>query len=134
MNYFFCRVACHAGECGSCKLQVGVVKTCPCGKCTLQELYRTKSLPERKNCADPVPVCGSTCGKILPCGPQENPHTCASVCHSGSCPPCTLSTFVRCRCGKNEKEIACKALGDVGEVLCERRCNKKRQCGRCVVF
>lgn len=110
------------------------MKNCPCGKKSLEQLYRTKSIPERKSCADPVPVCGLKCGRILSCGPTENPHSCSSSCHSGPCPTCPQSTLLRCRCNKNEKNIECKMLSTVGEVLCERRCNKKRQCGRFVPF
>jgi transcriptional repressor NF-X1 len=77
-----------------------------------------------------VPVCGKICGRSLPCGPTENRHSCKIMCHSGPCPPCPLTTLLRCRCGRNEKDVPCVQLADLVEVLCERRCNKKRQCGR----
>ena len=131
-QHHVCDALCHEGPCGPCKLQVGAVLTCPCGKVPLKQLYENKSnpLPQRKICTDPVPVCGQICGRTLACGPVEKRHTCPLVCHEGACPPCKQSTTLKCRCGRNDKKIACSKLDEVTEVLCERRCNKKRQCGR----
>ena len=128
-----CQQSCNPGPCGSCSLLVETVTTCPCGKVDLKQLYQQKKkliVPERKVCTDPVPVCGKICGRPLPCGPTENRHLCTVSCHSGSCPSCPQSTLLRCRCGRSEKNVPCKQLVDLVEVLCERRCNKKRQCGR----
>ena len=125
-----CEEPCHPGSCEPCKLEVDAVTTCPCGKTSLGKLYKTKSLEPRKSCTDPVPVCGKTCGRIFTCGPPENPHTCSEDCHTGPCSPCPMKTTLRCRCGRAEKDIPCKDLSNMDEVLCERRCNKKRQCGR----
>lgn len=125
-----CETNCHSGNCQACHLEVATVTSCPCGKVELKELYKTKSIPERKICTDSIPVCGKICGKMMSCGPSENPHSCPVPCHGGPCPPCPLSTLLRCRCGRNEKKFLCKNLNGLGEVLCERRCNKKRQCGR----
>lgn len=125
-----CQRQCHVGDCGACQLEVDTVVTCPCGKVQLKQLYKTKGVTERKFCTDPIPVCGKVCGKIMSCGPAENPHVCAVLCHGGLCPPCPLSTDLRCRCGRNEKKFPCRKLSEIEEVLCERRCNKKRQCGR----
>ena len=128
-----CEKKCHFGDCALCPLLVETVTTCPCGKVDLKQLYQQKKkavVPERKVCTDPVPVCGKICGRSLPCGPTENRHSCKIMCHSGPCPPCPLTTLLRCRCGRNEKDVPCVQLADLVEVLCERRCNKKRQCGR----
>ena len=126
-----CDRPCHEGSCESCPLQVEKVHTCPCGKTELAVLYRQKkkNLVERKQCTDPVPVCGQKCEKLLECGPSDHRHRCAMVCHEGSCPPCKLNTIRKCRCGRTEKVIPCVELPGMEEVLCERRCNKKRQCG-----
>jgi len=133
-QHHLCDALCHQGPCGPCKFQVGTVLACPCGKLPLKQLYESKknsaAAVQRKICTDPVPVCGQMCGRIQACGPVEKRHTCPIVCHEGACPPCKQSTILRCRCGRNEKKIACSKLADVTEVLCERRCNKKRQCGR----
>ena len=126
-----CDRKCHAGSCGSCSYQVAKVIFCPCGKMKLADLYKKKkSIIERKDCMDPVPVCGQICGRILTCGPMENHHSCLVLCHEGPCPPCCSTSIRRCRCGRNEKEIPCPELESTSEVLCEKRCNKKRQCGR----
>lgn len=125
-----CEEDCHPGNCRPCKLEVNAVKTCPCGKTLLEKLYKSKSSEPRKQCTDSVPVCGQTCGREFSCGPPDNHHTCSEVCHMGPCPPCPLKTTMRCRCGRAEKNIPCKDLSSMNEVLCERRCNKKRQCGR----
>ena len=125
-----CNKICHSEACGPCQLEVATVTTCPCGKVQLKTLYKTKGVSERKICTDPIPVCGKICGKPMSCGPSENPHSCTVPCHAGPCPPCPLSSELRCRCGRNEKKIPCRTLSELEEVLCERRCNKKRQCGR----
>lgn len=49
----------------------------------------------------------------------------------GPCPTCPKNTLVRCRCGYMDKEIPCCELtGRPDDARCEKRCQKKRSCGR----
>ncbi|KAG7230856.1 hypothetical protein CRUP_006650, partial [Coryphaenoides rupestris] len=50
-------------------------------------------------------------------------HTCEGLCHEGPCEPCSLSSSIRCRCGSKTKV-------DQLVFTCEKRCSKKRACGR----
>ena len=47
---------------------------------------------------------------LCSCGTESKPHYCQAKCHSGACPPCALTTRVRCRCGRNEEEVNCSTL------------------------
>jgi len=126
-----CTSLCHPGQCPPCSLIVELVTHCPCGKNTLEQLYARDSLDPRNSCMDPVPVCGLTCGKSLPCGPPSSPHTCPTPCHTGPCPPCPLTTSVRCRCGHMDQELPCVQLTTrADDARCGKRCQKKRSCGR----
>ncbi|KAL1435518.1 hypothetical protein MTO96_000183 [Rhipicephalus appendiculatus] len=125
-----CEEECHFGECAPCPLLPDSVTHCPCGKSPLASIEGAKP---RLSCSDPVPTCGDTCGKLLQCGPKGNWHRCAAQCHEGPCPPCTRSSAVRCRCGATSRELPCTELVSPerqGPELCQRRCQKRRQCGR----
>ncbi|KAI5330568.1 hypothetical protein L3X38_029966 [Prunus dulcis] len=63
-----CGEVCHPGPCGECNLMPTKIKTCHCGKTSLQG--------ERQSCLDLVPTCSQTCGKSLPC----EMHQCQEVC------------------------------------------------------
>ncbi|GLI68797.1 hypothetical protein VaNZ11_013294, partial [Volvox africanus] len=105
-----CETVCHSGPCGTCPFSG--VRTCPCGKNTYDGL----------TCADKVPSCGGTCGKLLPCGV----HRCNDRCHQGECSKqCRGPALKHCRCGKSQKEVLC-----FQEFTCERRCTDMRACGR----
>ncbi|GAX77723.1 hypothetical protein CEUSTIGMA_g5166.t1 [Chlamydomonas eustigma] len=105
-----CDKICHAGPCGSCVLEGS--RACPCGKTQFPDL----------TCADKVPTCSETCGRLLTCGV----HKCEEKCHNGACPQTCKSVVVKsCRCGKMQKEVLCHT-----ELTCERRCNNMRSCGR----
>eukprot|EP00048_Salpingoeca_helianthica_P008215 m.120068 g.120068 ORF g.120068 m.120068 type:complete len:802 (-) comp14545_c0_seq3:58-2463(-) len=103
-----CEQVCHAGSCGDCPRSQK--RTCPCGKSASQ-------LP----CTEDVPSCGDTCGLMLSCGL----HRCVARCHQGPCSPCLQESEKQCRCGQTRKRMACSKL-----LLCERRCEALRQCGR----
>lgn len=132
-----CATVCHFGECSSCPLLPAAVVHCPCGKRPLDSI---EGAAPRQSCVDPIPTCGSICGKLLVCGPKDSPHQCDAPCHEGPCPPCPLSSSVRCRCGATSREVPCVELaggsGNSPEELCQRRCQKRRQCGRhkCLVL
>lgn len=126
-----CTELCHQGPCPPCVLTVDRVTQCPCAKTNVDLLYTRDSLTPRDSCLDPVPLCGQTCGKFLPCGPPSSPHTCPIPCHTGPCPPCPLTTSVRCRCGNMDQELACVQLTTrADDARCGKRCQKKRSCGK----
>lgn len=63
----------------------------------------------------------------------ENIHKCQEKCHEGPCGPCDDVTTIRCRCDSKDKDFPCKEVHQFTEdnpFTCERRCNKKRSCGR----
>ncbi|XP_067005926.2 protein shuttle craft isoform X2 [Anabrus simplex] len=120
-----CTMLCHEGSCPECSLIPEKVTHCPCGKTEMTAEQR------RESCLDPIPTCEKICDKKLNCGPPGNSHHCQATCHTGPCPPCPLTTFVKCRCGHIDREISCQELAVKGDdVRCERRCSKKRSCGK----
>lgn len=105
-----CGRGCHKGECGECPLQGH--RTCPCG----QKVY------EGMACDVVVPLCGSTCDKLLSCGF----HRCPERCHRGECvQTCRIVVTKSCRCGSLKKQVPCYQ-----DLTCERKCQKVRDCGR----
>lgn len=105
-----CEHTCHAGPCGACPYEG--VRTCPCG---------ARVYPELK-CDEVAPLCGGTCGKLLPCGR----HHCTEHCHQGPCPQaCRAMVTKSCRCGKTRKQVVCHQ-----ELTCEKKCDYVRNCGR----
>ena len=153
-----CVAVCHEGDCTPCQMTPERVVTCPCGKHDLDEIYAGDvpkifrgDLPRRESCLDAVPTCGSVCNRKLEnCG-----HSCGQLCHEGPCPPCPLTsgpvthlpevprfrhrfnfqlvslTEVRCRCGFMDREIPCAEMNSRSDdARCEKRCSKKRSCGR----
>ncbi|CAN0845826.1 NF-X1-type zinc finger protein NFXL1, partial [Linum grandiflorum] len=111
-----CDEVCHPGPCGSCALMPGRVKSCYCGKTSLQE--------ERKSCLDPIPNCSQICSKLLPCGI----HNCEDLCHSGDCPPCMVSVSQKCECGSTSRTVACYQTSE--KFKCDKPCGRKKNCGR----
>ncbi|MEQ2313380.1 Transcriptional repressor NF-X1 [Ameca splendens] len=126
-----CQQVCHHGPCQPCPRSLSLVKTCPCGQMPLTKLLDL-GYSERRSCSDPIPSCGKTCTKPLPCGSNDTIHMCQNLCHEGSCGPCSLTSTIRCRCGSMTKEVPCANIQNEDELIftCERRCNKKRSCGR----
>ncbi|XP_076361940.1 uncharacterized protein LOC143252933 isoform X2 [Tachypleus tridentatus] len=123
----YCDKTCHPESCGPCTMMPEVVTHCHCHKTPISELEMENV---RNKCTDPVPSCGQVCDKILSCGTEDKPHKCTSICHSEKCPPCQLETPVKCRCGGTLKKYPCTELKSLPEVLCQRRCNRKKNCGR----
>jgi len=114
-----CDETCHPGLCGDCELMPARVRSCYCGKTSLQE--------ERKSCLDPIPTCTQICGKSLPCGM----HQCKGVCHSGDCAPCLVSVTQKCRCLSTSQTVECyKITSENEKFLCEKPCGRKKNCGR----
>ncbi|TQD72646.1 hypothetical protein C1H46_041831 [Malus baccata] len=114
-----CSEVCHPGPCGDCNLMPNKIKTCHCGKTSLQE--------ERQSCLDPIPTCSQLCGKSLPCGM----HQCQEVCHTGDCPPCLVEVTQKCRCGSTSRAVECfKTTMENEKFTCDKPCGQKKNCGR----
>uniref|UniRef100_A0A665VKJ7 Nuclear transcription factor, X-box binding 1 n=1 Tax=Echeneis naucrates TaxID=173247 RepID=A0A665VKJ7_ECHNA len=126
-----CQQVCHRGPCQPCPRSPNLVKTCPCGQTPLAKLLEL-GYSERQSCSDPIPSCGKTCNKPLACGSSDVIHLCENLCHEDSCGPCLLTSTIRCRCGSKTKEVPCVTIETEDKLVftCERRCNKKRSCGR----
>ncbi|GBM55473.1 Transcriptional repressor NF-X1 [Araneus ventricosus] len=125
-----CDNICHPGDCSPCGLSTEIVKYCPCGKTGIQELIANGKAVQRKSCKDPIPLCSKICGKVFFCGPKDDPHKCQSACHEGDCPKCPLTTSLKCRCGASTKEFHCAEIEPSFVFLCEKRCNRRKACGR----
>lgn len=124
-----CDLICHAGDCKTCETLPEVVTHCPCGATPLSEQTKTTRL----SCLDPVPTCEKICNKPLGCGPTDGMHRCNKNCHEGPCGPCEGVTTLTCRCGAIDKDIPCVDVHQYTEdhpFTCDKRCNKKRTCGR----
>ncbi|XP_010543727.1 PREDICTED: NF-X1-type zinc finger protein NFXL2 isoform X2 [Tarenaya hassleriana] len=105
-----CEKGCHSEKCGLCPYQGK--RTCPCGKKMYQGLA----------CDVTAPLCGSTCDKLLACGY----HRCPDRCHRGPClETCRIVVTKSCRCGGLRKQVPCHQ-----ELVCERKCQGVRDCGR----
>ncbi|KAK5898085.1 hypothetical protein CgunFtcFv8_015532 [Champsocephalus gunnari] len=126
-----CQQDCHRGPCQPCPLSPSLVKSCPCGQTPLTKLLEL-GYSERRSCSDAIPSCGKTCNKPLACGSSDTIHLCDKLCHEGSCGPCSLTSTIRCKCRAKTKEVPCATIQKEEELVftCEKRCNKKRSCGR----
>ncbi|CAH1789962.1 unnamed protein product [Owenia fusiformis] len=125
-----CEEICHSGDCPSCPLLPTSVTHCPCGKTPLDELTGGQ---KRTQCTDPITPCQQLCEKQLKCGPEAKPHKCKLRCHVGPCGVCEGESPVMCRCEAVIKEFDCVDLVQFTEAepfTCDRRCNKKKPCGR----
>ncbi|XP_064409333.1 transcriptional repressor NF-X1 isoform X2 [Latimeria chalumnae] len=126
-----CKEMCHAQPCQPCPQLPQLVHSCPCGQTPLSKLLEL-GYNERKSCTDPIPSCGKTCGKPLPCGSHDLIHTCENLCHEGECGPCSRMSHISCRCGFKTKEVPCASIKSEADAvfMCDKRCNRKRSCGR----
>uniref|UniRef100_A0A3Q3W143 Transcriptional repressor NF-X1 n=1 Tax=Mola mola TaxID=94237 RepID=A0A3Q3W143_MOLML len=126
-----CQQVCHRGQCQPCPRSPSLVKTCPCSQTPLTKLLEL-GYSDRKSCSDPIPSCGKTCNKPLACGSDDTIHLCDKLCHEGSCGPCSLTSTIKCRCCSKTKDVPCATIQTEEELVftCEKRCNKKRSCGR----
>ena len=106
-----CLQLCHPGQCPPCPRTIPSCD-CYCG---------AESIPRR--CSDSLWSCGNTCDALLDC----KTHSCPSSCHSGSCPPCNLTSNQACHCGKHSKTLPCTKIKDGWS--CGERCNLFYDCG-----
>ncbi|PQQ15453.1 NF-X1-type zinc finger protein NFXL1 [Prunus yedoensis var. nudiflora] len=152
-----CGEVCHPGPCGECNLMPTKIKTCHCGKTSLQG--------ERQSCLDPVPTCSQICGKSLPCEMHQC-HAILGIAHlvwlktsippplpCGTPPPsCQLPCSVPQPCGHSSSHschfgecppcsvpVAKECIGGhvvlrnipcgSRDIKCNKLCGKTRQCG-----
>ena len=143
-----CGTRCHDGPCNPCLRLPARVHTCPCGKTPLWKIHFDRpELRPRESCMDAIPTCSQQCDIPLPCG-----HLCPAVCHdTASCSPCILTEMFPCRCGASSQKLPCftqylpqaqwaetaksaklneRVLPEQFPPLCQRKCNKKKTCGR----
>ncbi|XVF12277.1 hypothetical protein REPUB_Repub08aG0101800 [Reevesia pubescens] len=114
-----CAEACHPGPCGDCELIPSKIKSCYCGKTSLQE--------QRRSCLDPIPTCSEICAKFLPC----QAHRCDQVCHAGDCSPCLVLVTQKCQCGSTSRRVECyKTTLENERFTCDKPCGLKKNCGR----
>ncbi|CAF1054607.1 unnamed protein product [Adineta ricciae] len=122
-----CTKICHDGPCTDCLFLPENCKTCACGKTTMDN-------QQRMSCIDPLPTCDKPCDKILSCGPVGDRHRCSAQCHNGPCPPCKKESTLQCRCGQLSKSTTCIEAVQYDPIknpfCCERRCNRKKLCGK----
>jgi transcriptional repressor NF-X1 len=118
----FCESTCHVQDPAPahCPFSPDVVKSCPCGKTSLDIL-----LPEsRTSCSDPIPHCQEKCLRDLSCG-----HLCHEICHEGECRPCFETMQILCRCGRTTSISLCHQ-GTEEPPCCTRVCRATLNCGR----
>ncbi|KAI0686090.1 hypothetical protein BC835DRAFT_1288606 [Cytidiella melzeri] len=133
----YCTQQCHvpSPSPAQCPRSPSLVWTCPCGKHALQPssavFFSANAVLERSTCTDPIPICESICAKPL----GGCSHHCASQCHTGPCPPCSVKLVRPCRCGSSTHEICCsedqaRSTGELSDILCDKACPALRACGR----
>ena len=70
-------------------------------------------------------ICTRSCGRLLKCGN----HTCAELCHKGSCGSCQEAIFeeISCNCGKTvlQPPLPCGTKPP----LCKFECERRKDCG-----
>lgn len=117
-----CERPCHAQSVKAehCPRSPDMVSDCPCGKTPLHELTEKP----RERCTDPIAHCGRQCGKLLPCGHEDE-----RICHTGTCMPCTKTVEIRCRCGRTTSRTVCHQ-GKEELPQCARTCKVLLNCGR----
>lgn len=136
-----CKKACHPPSpiADPCPRSPSLITHCACGRhrvapASLSSILSTSSeytFPARVRCTDPIPTCNSPCSKALP----SCSHSCAAKCHTGPCPPCSVSIVRPCRCGGTTRGVRCSQIHQGGseqetEILCDKPCGALRACGR----
>ncbi|OCH93354.1 hypothetical protein OBBRIDRAFT_328385 [Obba rivulosa] len=120
-----------------CPRSPSILTHCPCGKHEISPssapYFPPGMLLARTSCTDPVPTCESICMKPL----EGCEHACAVRCHTGPCPPCSISLVRPCRCGSSTRDVRCseyqaglRESDEHREILCDRPCGALRACGR----
>ncbi|KDQ60370.1 hypothetical protein JAAARDRAFT_32765 [Jaapia argillacea MUCL 33604] len=132
-----CSKGCHvpSPEPAPCPFSPTHLTHCPCGKHPLipseQDAFPPGAILIRTQCTDPIPTCRSTCMKPL----SACSHVCSAPCHTGPCPPCSISIVKPCRCGPTTREFPCSyvqnmATNEGEEFRCNKPCQALRACGR----
>ena len=130
-----CSKSCHppSFKAPECPYSPRVVTHCPCGKHSLSDATTTSHFGNgtkliRTACTDPIPTCLSLCEKPL----EGCTHFCNVSCHTGPCPPCTVTLVRPCRCGSTTQSISCGTAKEDTEstaFLCNKPCGALRACG-----
>lgn len=137
-----CEKSCHppSHQPAPCPRSPHNITHCPCGKRRISSSTSDTdptAFSPRSHCTSPIPTCSSPCDKLQPsCG-----HPCTTTCHTGPCPPCSVSIIRPCRCGATSKSIRCSELplpkndGEAGsteveDILCNKPCMAFRACGK----
>jgi transcriptional repressor NF-X1 len=75
--------------------------------------------------------CGNPCSRTRKCG-----HPCPIACHPGPCPPCKVTTRLRCHCTSKMLSFKCSNIssaeinGDIAtDLSCGNICSRKLGCG-----
>lgn len=137
-----CQQACHPQDPSPsiCPRSPSQISHCPCGKHVLSpsesDFFPPGTKLRRTTCVDRIPTCESTCMKPL----EGCDHVCSSRCHTGPCPPCSVSLVRPCRCGSTTRDVKCseeqlriqaRERGEhVDDILCDKTCSSLRNCGR----
>jgi transcriptional repressor NF-X1 len=128
-------MSCHppSFKAPECPYSPSVVTRCPCGKYSFSGAAATSHFGHstkliRTACTDPIPTCLSLCEKPL----DGCTHTCGASCHTGPCPPCSVTLIWPCRCGSTTRSTSCsaaKAETESTAFLCNKPCGALRACG-----
>ncbi len=115
-----CSRTCHSQSLDSkkCPYRPEVVKTCPCGKVSLDDLGCLRS-----SCEDEIKACENICGRSRPCG-----HICRRRCHNKDCGICTEEVETECRCGRTTFAVRCQYK--MKQPHCTKVCRSTLSCGR----
>ncbi|CAH2354983.1 FKBP12-associated protein 1 [[Candida] railenensis] len=98
-----------------CNFSPARVKTCQCGKTSVDQAKRTK-------CTDPIPECDNVCGKKLSCG-----CFCKAKCHSGEC-ICYNLLDVKCSCENHTFSVPCRFIQAGYKPKCKHKCTVLLNC------
>ena len=122
-----CSSYCHRGKCNPCGVTYRNGVECACGSVYVPGPFQCGTRD--------IPVCNSTCDKVLDCG-----HLCAAKCHHGACPPCNRLCSKPCQShGLMVHNMPChvenRSCGNpCGQILqCGiHKCNKTCHLGPCI--
>lgn len=129
----YCNRKCHPGKCPPCLISDSNDLVCPCGETVIEAPVR---------CGTKLPTCLFPCIKVregtYPCGHKPPPHACHPT--SEPCPPCTVTAYKPCACGKNPsaKTVCFQTNVSCGQIcgknlltchhICQNLCHSEGKC------
>uniref|UniRef100_A0A8C5DGY7 NF-X1-type zinc finger protein NFXL1-like n=1 Tax=Gouania willdenowi TaxID=441366 RepID=A0A8C5DGY7_GOUWI len=134
-----CSMRCHRGSCETCRQEVEKACRCarfrrlvPChrdflceSKCQkIRSCSRHQCRRKVDVCPGNCPPCDQSCGRTLGC----RNHKCPSVCHQGSCYPCTQTVELRCPCGSAVLSVPCGREKITKPPRCKEPCRSPPSC------